>query len=122
MRPPQSAAFITFTVPAVQASLSILLPNRWLTAKWHMPRKVAGTAAKGMEGWGKFQEGLIVRCQIVVALFLLLAWGTGASAEWRRPETTKCRRWTGFESTSAATCNASLPATGLRIAVQSFGD
>src|SRR5215213_6417735 len=30
---------------------------------------------------GKFQEGLIVRCQIFVALFLLLAWGTGASAE-----------------------------------------
>jgi hypothetical protein len=30
---------------------------------------------------GKFQEGLIVRCQIVVALFLPLAWGTGASAE-----------------------------------------
>jgi hypothetical protein len=29
----------------------------------------------------KFQEGLIVRCQIVVALFLLLAWGTDASAE-----------------------------------------
>ncbi len=59
----------------------MLLPNRWLTAKWHMPRKVAGTAAKGMEGWGKFQEGLIVRCQIVVALFLLLSSGTGASAE-----------------------------------------
>jgi hypothetical protein len=29
----------------------------------------------------KFQEGLIVRCQIVVALFLLLAWGTDASSE-----------------------------------------
>src|SRR6188474_2439903 len=29
----------------------------------------------------KFQEGLIVRYQIVVALFLLLSSGTGASAE-----------------------------------------
>lgn len=46
MRLPRSAAFVTFTVPAVQASPLDAGPNRWLTAKWPMPRKVAGTAAE----------------------------------------------------------------------------
>jgi hypothetical protein len=69
----------------------------------------------------KFQEGLIVRCQIVVALFLLLSSGTGASAECAEARDHYLSAVDGFESTSAATSNASLPATGWRIAVQSFG-
>jgi len=82
MRLPRSAAFVTFTVPAVQASPLDAGPNRWLTAKWPMPRKVAGTAAeRRCKVAGNIPGGPLVRCQIVVAVFLLLSSGGGASAE-----------------------------------------
>ena len=40
-----SAALIIRAVPGSSASLSTLLPIRWLTGKWTVPRKAAGTAA-----------------------------------------------------------------------------
>ena len=72
MRLPQSAAY--------------RLPLAMLTAQSLADGQVAYAKKGGWHGgWGlklgEIQEGLIVRCEIVVALFLLLSSGTGASAE-----------------------------------------
>jgi len=81
MRPPQSAAFITFTVPAVQASPLDAAAQSLADGQVAYGKKGGWHGGERDGRLGKFQEGLIVRCQIVVALFLLLSSGTGASAE-----------------------------------------
>ena len=75
-----TAALIIFTVPAVHASPVDAAAQSLADGQVAYAKKGGWHGDWGLK-LGEIQEGLIVRCQIVVALFLLLSSGTGASAE-----------------------------------------